>query len=84
VRRSTSLQLTADARAPVASLPESLWAQLGLTLGDSVRVKQGNAQCVLPAHLDSSLAATAVRVPAGHPETATLGAMFGAISVEKA
>jgi hypothetical protein len=25
-----------------------------------------------------------VRVPAGHPETATLGAMFGAISVEKA
>jgi NADH-quinone oxidoreductase subunit G len=84
VRRSTSLQLTADARAPVASLPEGLWAQLGLTLGDSVRVKQGGAHCVLPAHLDSSLAATAVRVPAGHPETATLGAMFGAISVEKA
>jgi len=39
---------------------------------------------VLPARLDTSLAATAVRVPAGHPDTATLGAMFGAIAVEKA
>jgi NADH-quinone oxidoreductase subunit G len=84
VRRSTSLQLTADARAPMASLPEALWTQLGLKPGDSVSIKQGSAQCVLPARLDPSLAATAVRVPAGHAETAMLGAMFGAISVEKA
>jgi NADH-quinone oxidoreductase subunit G len=84
VRRATSLQLTADARAPVASLPQGLWSQLGLATGDKVRVSQGAGQAVLPAKLDPTLAATAVRVPAGHPDTAALGAMFGAITVEKA
>ncbi len=84
VRRATSLQLTADARASFASLPQALWSQLGLNAGDKVRVSQGAAQAVLPARLDSTLADTAVRVPAGLPETATLGAMFGPISVEKA
>ena len=84
VRRATSLQLTADARAPVASLPQALWDRLGLTAGDTVRVSQGAAHAVLPACLDATLAASAVRVPAGHPDTATVGAMFGAITVEKA
>jgi NADH-quinone oxidoreductase subunit G len=83
VRRATSLQLTADARAPVASLPQALWDRLGLTATDKVRVSQGAAHAVLPARLDAGLAATAVRVPAGHADTATLGAMFGAITVEK-
>jgi len=84
VRRATSLQLTADARAPFASLPAALWSRLGLNAGDKVRVSQGSAQAVLPARLDATLADTAVRVPAGHADTATLGAMFGAIAVEKA
>jgi NADH-quinone oxidoreductase subunit G len=84
VRRSTSLQLTADARAPVASLPQALWSRLGLIGGDKVLVSQGEAQATLPAQLDSSLAANTVRVPAGHPHTAALGAMFGEVSVEKA
>jgi NADH-quinone oxidoreductase subunit G len=39
---------------------------------------------VLPAQLDPTLAANTVHVPAGHPHTASLGAMFGAITVEKA
>ena len=84
VRRATSLQLTADARAPFASLPPALWSQLGLNPGDKVRVSQGAAQAVLPARVDATLAATAVRVPAGHPDTAGLGAMFGALTVERA
>ena len=84
VRRATSLQLSADARAPLASLPQGLWDRLGLTAGDTVRVSQEAAHAVLPARLDPTLAATAVRVPAGHPDTATLGPMFGAITVEKA
>ncbi|MBX3624542.1 MAG: NADH-quinone oxidoreductase subunit NuoG [Rhizobacter sp.] len=84
VRRATSLQLTADAKPPVADIPSALWLQLGLSEGASVRVSQGKAQAVLPARLDASLASTAVRVPAGHPCTASLGAMFGAITVEKA
>ena len=33
--------------------------------------------------LDTSLPANVVRVPAGHATTSTLGAMFGAIRVEK-
>jgi NADH-quinone oxidoreductase subunit G len=84
VRRATSLQLTADARAPQASLPTALWAQLGLSDGDKVRISQGSASAILPARVDATLAPTAVRVPAGHPDTAALGAMFGALTVERA
>ncbi len=84
VRRAAALQSTADARPPVASLPSALWAQLVLTDGAKVRVRQGDASAVLPARLDATLAANVVRVPAGHPDTATLGAMFGPIAVEAA
>jgi NADH-quinone oxidoreductase subunit G len=84
VRRSPSLQQTADGKRPVASLPSSLWQQLGLQAGDRVRVSQGQASAVLPVREDNSLADDTVRVPAGHADTASLGAMFGAISVEKA
>jgi NADH-quinone oxidoreductase subunit G len=49
-----------------------------------VRVSQGDGSAVLPASLDPSLADNTVRVAAGHLSTAMLGAMFGAITVEKA
>jgi NADH-quinone oxidoreductase subunit G len=39
---------------------------------------------VLVAAIDARLPANAVRVAAAHPATATLGAMFGTINVEKA
>ncbi len=84
VRRAASLQLTADAQMPVASLPPALWAQLGLTQGAKVMVTQGGAHVVLPARMDTTLAPTAVRVPAGHSHTAALGPMFGSLTVEKA
>ena len=84
VRRASALQLTADARAPMVSLPTALWRELGLTSGARVRVSQGAATSVLPAREDASLAANVVRVPAGHADTATLGPMFGAVTVEKA
>jgi NADH-quinone oxidoreductase subunit G len=84
VRRATSLQLTADARPPAASVSSAVWSRLGLTDGALVRVIQGDAQAVLPARLDTTLAPNAVRVPTGRAETATLGPMFGPISVAKA
>jgi NADH-quinone oxidoreductase subunit G len=84
VRRSPPLQNTADARAPAAGIPASLWQQLGLAEGATVRVSQGAASALMPARLDASLAANTVRVSVGHPDTASLGAMFGAVSVEKA
>jgi len=82
VRRAASLQATADARAPVVGLPSGLWQQLGLRAGATVRVSQGTASTVLPAREDLSLAPTAVRIAAGHAATASLGAMFGPVSVE--
>jgi NADH-quinone oxidoreductase subunit G len=84
VRRAAALQRTADARPPVAGLPSALWAQLGLQPGAKVRVSQGGASVVIPAQADPSLAPSAVRVPAGHPDTAALGPMFGPIAVEPA
>ncbi|RTL25350.1 MAG: NADH-quinone oxidoreductase subunit G [Burkholderiales bacterium] len=88
VRRSPSLQATFDAKAPVASLPQALWAELGLADGAHVKVLQdganGAVSAVLPAVLDASLPANVVRVPAGTAATATLGASFGTLRVEKA
>ncbi|MBI3383577.1 MAG: NADH-quinone oxidoreductase subunit G [Aquabacterium sp.] len=88
VRRAPSLQATADGKAPVASLPQALWAELGLAEGAQVKVSQdganGAVSAVLPAVQDASLPANVVRVPAGHPATATLGASFGTVRVEKA
>lgn len=86
VRHASSLQLTTDARqSAVALLPQALWAQLGLQSGDRVRITQdGAGSAELTAKLDASLAADTVRVPAGLPETAALGALFGTLSVSKA
>jgi NADH-quinone oxidoreductase subunit G len=84
VRRAVSLQLTADAKGPLVGLPPALWQQLGLQPGAKVRVTQGEGSAVLAAREDSSLAADAVRVPAGHQATASLGAMFGPVTVERA
>ena len=83
VRRATSLQLTADARGePVVGLPTSLWRQLKLQPGSRVLVAQGEGAVILPAREDSTLADGAVRLSAGQPLTAGLGAMFGDITVE--
>jgi NADH-quinone oxidoreductase subunit G len=84
VRRSESLQLTTDARAPVASLPSALFAELGLKAGEPVRVSQGEQVLIIAAAEDPSLASGVVRVPAGHADTATLGAMFGPMAVTRA
>jgi len=86
VRRATSLQLTRDGRdAAVASLPQALWTELGLSeKGAQVRVTQNGGEAVLAAQLDASLPATVVRIPAGIPETAALGAFTGAIAVIQA
>jgi len=83
VRRAASLQLTADAREPVVGLPSALWQQMRMDSGGKVLVAQGQAAVVLQAREEPSLAEGAVRIAAGHPATAGLGAMFGAVSVEK-
>ncbi|AQV93367.1 NADH-quinone oxidoreductase subunit G [Cupriavidus necator] len=85
VRRAESLQLSAAARrAMQIALPADLFASLGIQSGDPVRVTQGQGSVVLPAVLEATLPANTVRVPAATPAAMSLGAMFGAVTVEKA
>ena len=85
VRRSDSLQRTADAKVATAvSLSAAEFGRLGIANGDFVKLTQGAASIVMPANLDKSLPATVVRVAAGVLATHQLGAMFGPISVERA
>ncbi|MCK6403338.1 MAG: NADH-quinone oxidoreductase subunit NuoG [Sphaerotilus natans subsp. sulfidivorans] len=84
VRRAPSLQATADAAAPLLAIGAALAAKLGVQAGAKVRVKQGEGSVVLPVVIDATLAADTVRVSAGCPETAALGAVFGTVSLERA
>ncbi|WMW82168.1 NADH-quinone oxidoreductase subunit NuoG [Undibacterium cyanobacteriorum] len=85
VRRSESLQRTADAKAASSVyLSSAEFARLAINAGDFVKLTQGAASIVMPAALDKSLPATVVRVAAGVLATHQLGAMFGPISVERA
>jgi NADH-quinone oxidoreductase subunit G len=83
-RRSEPLLRTADGQQPLARLPKALAEKLGVKAGDVVKVTQGTGSALLVADIDARLPANVVRVAAAHPATATLGAMFGTITVEKA
>ncbi|HEX8613157.1 MAG TPA: NADH-quinone oxidoreductase subunit NuoG [Telluria sp.] len=83
-RRSEPLLRTADANAPLVTLPSDLAGKLGVQAGARVLVSQGSGSAILVAGIDARLPANTVRVASAHPLTATLGAMFGAITVEKA
>jgi NADH-quinone oxidoreductase subunit G len=84
VRRAEALQTTPDAATPQAHLPAALALQLGIAAGDTVKLTQGEGSALLVAAIDAKLPANVVRVAAAHAATATLGAMFGPITVEKA
>ncbi|SDD26231.1 NADH dehydrogenase subunit G [Cupriavidus sp. YR651] len=85
VRRADSLQLTAAARRALqVSLSSDLFGKLGVQAGDPVRVTQGEGSVVLPAALEATLPANTVRVPAATVAAASLGALFGNVTVEKA
>ena len=81
VRRASALQMTADARPPTIGVPAELAAEYGIVEGTRVRVSSSAGSVVLPAHVDASLAASVLRVPAGHASTAALGPMFGALEL---
>ena len=57
--------------------------KLGLKSGDAVKVHQGKASTRMKVGADDSVPFAAARVAAGHPDTASLGAMFGFIRVER-
>ena len=84
VRRAPSLQATKDAAPPVVSVSAALMRRLALSEGALVRVTQGGGHAVLPVVRDDRLPDACVRVAAGHPLTAGLGAMFGELGLEPA
>jgi NADH-quinone oxidoreductase subunit G len=84
VRRSVALQKTNDAAVPTAMLHSSELQKLGVQSGDTVKVMQDEATVQLTVLANDALPLGVVRVAAGHPTTAALGAMFGIISVERA
>jgi NADH-quinone oxidoreductase subunit G len=84
VRRSPPLQKTKEAQAPRAWMNSRLLQQLGVSARQFVVVTQGSGEAKLMAALDDKLPDGCVRVSAGHTSTAALGAMFGAVQVQKA
>ncbi|MDP3539845.1 MAG: NADH-quinone oxidoreductase subunit NuoG [Azonexus sp.] len=83
-RRAPVLQQTADSVAPTARIHEQTLVQLGVAAGAQIRVKQGQGEALLIARMDNNVPAGCVRISAAHASTATLGEMFGQISVERA
>jgi NADH-quinone oxidoreductase subunit G len=83
-RHAEALQATRDAQVPRVWMTTAQLRSAGVEAGGKVKLKQGNAEAELEAAIDDRLPANCVRVAAGHAATASLGAMFGAISVEKA
>lgn len=84
VRRAAPLQATADAATPKAWMNTAEMNKLGILEGEKVKVSQGVGSAILLAAADDRLPLGVVRVAAGHPATAALGAMFGTITVERA
>jgi len=82
VRRSPSLQRTADAALPVARMHCQLIARLGLAADGLVSVRQTAGALTLKVERDDQLPDNCIRVPSGHPQTAHLGPMFGPITAE--
>ncbi len=81
-RHSGPLQKTRDARAPRAWMNKRLFEQLGLVAAGKVRIFQGKGEAFLDVALDDKLPDGCVRIAAGHPATADLGPMFGAVTLE--
>jgi NADH-quinone oxidoreductase subunit G len=84
VRHAESLQLTRDAiEEPVAWMPGNLLEKLGLCAGDKVELKQGEGEASLRVDCDDKVPPNCIRLVTAHPMTASLGGMFGDITVKK-
>jgi len=82
-RRSPPLQKTRDAQAPRAWMNARLLQKLGVQAGGLVLVRQDGGEAGLAVALDDKLPDDCVRIAAGHPATAALGAPFGTLTLEK-
>ena len=84
VRHAESLQLTHDAiEEPVAWMSGSLLEKFGLCAGDKAELKQGEREVTLRVDCDDKIPPDCIRLVAAHPMTASLGGMFGDVTVKK-
>jgi NADH-quinone oxidoreductase subunit G len=83
VRRSPPLQATRAAQPPRARANARTLQAFGLADGAKARARQGDASALLEVALDASLPDAVVHIAAGHEATATLGPMFGPITLER-
>jgi NADH-quinone oxidoreductase subunit G len=84
VRRSPPLQATRAAQPPRAHANARTLEAFGVAPGDKARARQGDAAALVDTALDPALPDGVVRLAAAHASTATLGAMFGPITLERA
>jgi NADH-quinone oxidoreductase subunit G len=78
------LQLTRDAKnAHRLGLNAKTFAELNLKEGELVAVTQGANTVQMPAMLEAHLADGCIRMSAATAASASLGAMFGALTVSR-
>lgn len=84
VRRAPSLQQTRDAVSPTATMNQAVARELSLAAGDTVTVRQDGGEARLAVAIDDGVAGGCIRISSAHPSTVALGAMFGAVTLERA
>lgn len=84
VRRAPALQQTNDGWESGMRISTTLAAQLGMSEGDSVVLKQEDYSVTLPVILDDRVPDSAVWMPSAVPGSELLAEGFGAVSLEKA
>ena len=83
VRRAPALQVTQDAKRPLAFASSTLLEKYGIATGASVRIRQGDGEVCLAISVDDNLPENCLRLASGCLSTASLGSMFGEITLEK-
>jgi NADH-quinone oxidoreductase subunit G len=82
LRRAQSLQQTRSSLSCAAAMSASTLTRLGLTAGAPVVITQGESKAHLIAEIDNSVAENTVRIDSARTETASLGAMYGTVTLQ--
>ncbi|MEI6413861.1 MAG: molybdopterin-dependent oxidoreductase, partial [Pseudomonadota bacterium] len=84
LRRARSLQKTQDSMALGAWLNPASAAALGVSQGDSLEVRQGEAMAIMPVVVSDTVPVGVARIPAAVSGSESLGPRFGAVTLRKA
>ncbi len=84
VRRAPGLRQAGERQDATLRINPGLAGRLGLSPGQFVQARQGEAQALLPVEIDERVAEGCVLIAAALPRSAGLGPAFGPIIVERA